>query len=90
MILFPNFLIQLVKSIFLMLLTVVVCEYLFCPVVQVFPAHFLKKIQQNKKKRKEKESRGSWTQSRNLYEYFCVYILLWCTLHLIIIHYDKI
>lgn len=71
----------MLKSIFLIVLTVVVCEYLFSPVAQVFPAHFLK----GKKKRAEELD-----PSTNLYEYFCVHILLWCTLHSIIIRYDTI
>lgn len=41
-------------------------------------------------KREEKESKGELGQSRALYWYFCVYILIWCTLHLIIIPYDNI
>ena len=77
----------MLKSTFLIVLPVIVCEYLFCPVVQVFPAHFLKKkILKKERKREQREQ----DQPRNLYEYFSVYILLWCTLHLIIIHYDKI
>lgn len=40
-------------------------------------------------KRKEKESRRSWIHLEICMN-ICVYILLWCTLHLIIIRYDKI
>lgn len=76
----------MLNSFILIVLSVVICEYFsfiyFCSVVQVFPAHFLK--------RKEKESGGSWTNLEICMKYFCVYILLWCTLHLIIIRYVNI